>query len=251
MGEKTAVLAGRRIVITRAEGDARKLAARLEALGAVPILAPSIEIQFTDPPELAQALTRISDYDWIVFTSKNGVEAVFRLTDQIRRGAKPRIAAIGPATAGALRRRSVEPDLVPERYVAEAVLEALGEVSGLRILLPRADIARRALAEGLAAKGAWVHEIAAYRTRPKEERDPQERESLEAADAITFTSSSTVRGFVENRPVPGKAKIVCIGPITAATAREYGLEVHAVAEKYTEDGLIAALVEVFEAEKSR
>ncbi|GBD31955.1 hypothetical protein HRbin33_00917 [bacterium HR33] len=246
--ERAAPLAGKRIVITRPDPDAARLAGRLRSLGAVPIVAPSIEIEFTDPPELARALERISEYDWIVFTSKNGVEAVFRLARELeRRENKPRIAAIGPATAQALRRRGVEADLIPERYVAEAVLEALGNVSGLKILLPRANIARRTLVDGLREKGAVVEEIAAYRTRSRKAhraRGP-EAESLDAADAITFTSSSTVRGYVENWPVPPGAKIVCIGPVTARTAAECGLRVDAVAERYTEDGLIAALLDLF------
>ncbi len=240
-------LGGKRIVITRPDPDASRLADRLRSLGAIPVIAPAIEIEFTDPPELARALARISDYDWIVFTSKNGVEAAFRLAREIRRKERPRIAAIGPATAAALRRRGVEPDLIPEQYVAEAVLEALGDVSGLKILLPRADIARRALVDGLKEKGALVEEIAAYRTRSRKSAAATgpETESLDSVDAITFTSSSTVRGFVESRPVPPGAKIVCIGPITAKTAAEYGLRVDAVAEQYTEDGLIAALLALF------
>ncbi len=243
----TTPLAGKRIVITRPDPDASRLADRLRNLGAIPIIAPAIEIEFTDPPELARALARISDYDWVVFTSKNGVEAAFRLAEEIRRKERPRIAAIGPATAAALRRRGVEPDLIPERYVAEAVLEALGDVRGLKILLPRADIARRALVEGLREKGALVEEIAAYRTRSRKPGGATgpETESLNSADAITFTSSSTVRGFLESRPVPPGAKIVCIGPITAKTAGEYGLRVDAVAERYTEEGLIAALLSLF------
>lgn len=235
--QQGAGLMGRRIVVTRPEPDARRLADRLRALGATPILAPSIRIEFTDPPELRDALRQVQRYDWIVFTSKNGVEAVFRLSESI---AGPRVAAIGPATAGALRAHGVEPTVMPEQFVAEAVLEALGDVAGRRLLLPRADIARRALADGLAARGATVHEIAAYRTVAAGTHP-----DLDGVDAVTFTSSSTVRGFLDRGPVPEGAKIICIGPITAATARECGLDVTEVAEEYTEDGLIAALVTVF------
>lgn len=244
-----APLSGRRIVITRPQADAERLAARLRALGAEPIVAPAIEIEFTDPPELDAALARLHEYHWIVFTSRNGVDAVLRRPSgrALKPGTPhptPRIAAIGPATAGALRRHGVEPDLVPDRYVAEAVLEALGDVKGLKVLLPRADIARKALPEGLSARGAEVHEIAAYRTGGAA---PQA--SLGPVDAVTFTSSSTVRGFLENGPVPEGAKVICIGPITAATAQEYGLEVTAVADEYTEDGLVAALVAAFTGQK--
>ena len=141
-----------------------------------------------------------------------------------------------------LRTHGVEPDLVPAEYVAEAILDGLGEVRGLRFLLPRADIAREALVDGLERRGAVVHEIAAYRTR--ELTDP--RADLGPVDAVTFTSSSTVRGFLAGGPVPDGAKVVCIGPITAQTAREHGLQVAVVAEHYTEDGLIAALKAAFD-----
>ena len=214
------------------------MAERLRALGATPVVIPAIRIEFTDPPELDDALAHIAGYDWVIFTSRNGVEAVFRRTRAI---AGPRVAAIGPATAQALRDRGVEPDLMPEEYVAEAVLDALGEVAGRRCLLPRADIAREALAMGLAARGAVVDEIAAYRTRPLAEP----RADLGPVDAVTFTSSSTVRGFLAGGPVPHGARIVCIGPITARTAQECGLSVSAVAQEYTEDGLIAALEAAF------
>jgi len=231
-------LAGRRIVITRPEADATRLADRLRALGAVPIVAPAIRIQFTDPPELDTALANLAGYHWIIFTSRSGVEAVFRRTRSI---AGPKVAAIGPATATTLRARGVEPDLVPAEYLAEAILEALGEVRGLRFLLPRADIAREALVDGLEHRGAVVHEIAAYRTTELSVR----RADLGPVDAVTFSSSSTVRGFLAGGPVPDGAKVVCIGPITAQTAREHGLDVAAVAEHYTEDGLIAALGAAF------
>ncbi len=233
-----AVLECRRIVVTRPEPDAGRLAARLRAAGATPVLAPAIRIAFTDPPELDAALSRIATFDWVVFTSKNGVEAVFRRT---RRLDGPRIAAIGPATAAALAAHGVTVDLVPAEYVAEAVLEALGDVAGRQILLPRADIARRALADGLRARGATVVEIAAYRTHPV----AGERRDLAAVDAVTFTSSSTVRAFLDEGPLPASARVVCIGPITARTARALGVPVSEVADEYTEDGLIAALVAAF------
>lgn len=231
-------LAGRRIVITRPEADALRLADRLRDLGATPIVATAIQIEFTDPPALDRALAAITEYDWVLFTSRSGVEAVFRRTRSI---AGPRVAAIGPPTARALAEHGVRADLVPAAYVAEAILDGLGDVAGLRFLLPRADIARRALADGLRARGGVVDEIAAYRTRSTGARPT----NLGPVDAITFTSSSTVRGFLESGPVPEGAKVVCIGPITAETARRCGLAVSVVAEEYTEDGLIAALHAAF------
>jgi len=232
-------LAGRRILITRPRAQAADLCARLAALGAEPIVFPTIEITpLEDTALLDRAIDQLSTYHWIIFTSRSGVEAVFRRTRSI---AGPKVAAIGPATATTLRARGVEPDLVPAEYLAEAILEALGEVRGLRFLLPRADIAREALVDGLEHRGAVVHEIAAYRTTELSVR----RADLGPVDAVTFTSSSTVRGFLAGGPVPDGAKVVCIGPITAQTAREHGLDVAAVAEHYTEDGLIAALGAAF------
>jgi uroporphyrinogen-III synthase len=224
-----------RIVITRAESDARRLAERLKELGAEPIVLPTITIEFADPAPLDAALEKIRSYHWIIFTSRNGVEAVFRRTSRI---AGPRVAAVGSATAEELRRHGVEPDLVPEEYVAEAILESLGEVKGQRFLLPRADIARPMLPDALRSRGAWVDDLAVYHTRSVLTGRPE----LAGVDAVTFTSSSTVRGFIEGGPVPRGAKVVCIGPVTAKTAREYGLEVSEVADDSTEDGLVAALI---------
>lgn len=237
-GSQEAALRGKRILVTRPEADAEHLATRLAALGATPIVAPAIRIEFTDPPELDTALARLDALDWIVFTSKNGVQAMFRRTNTI---AGPKVAAIGPATAAALRAHGVEPDLIPDEYVAEAIVTALGDVRGLKMLLPRADIARPVLADRLRACGAQVREIAVYRTRTA----GRERPNPDPVDAVTFTSSSTVSGFLEGGPIPRGAKVICIGPITAATAREHGLTVHGVADQYTEDGLITALVAAF------
>ena len=228
-------LRGRRIVITRPEPDAGRLAARLEALGATPIVVPAIRIAFAEPTPLDAALANTGRNQWVIFTSRTGVEAVFCRIDRLE---GPRVAAIGPATAAELGKHGVKPDLVPSEYVAEAILESLGEVRGQRFLLPRADIARRALADGLRERGAIVDEIDTYHTLPA----GGERPPLDGVDAVTFTSSSTVRHFVEAGPVPPGAKVVCIGPITARTARGLGLKVTEVAGEYTEDGLIAALV---------
>ncbi len=231
-------LHNRRIAITRPVEDANRLADRLRACGAIPIIAPAIEIEFTDPPELDAALARVGDFTWVVFTSRNGVEAVFRRTPSI---AGPRIAAIGPATADALRTHGIVPDFIPSSYVAESIVAEIGDVDGHTMLLPRADIARRALADGLRAKGAAVTEVAAYTTRSAREPLPD----LDDLDAVTFTSSSTVRGFLERASVPTSAKVVCIGPITAQTALEAGLTVHRVADEFTEDGLVRALETLF------
>ncbi|MBI4502179.1 MAG: uroporphyrinogen-III synthase [Gemmatimonadetes bacterium] len=230
-----APLTGRRVVITRPEADAASLAKRLQSLGATPIVVPTIRIEYADPAALDAALATIRQYDWIIFTSRHGVEAVFRRTGKID---GPRVAAIGPSTAAELERHGLQPDAVPAEFVAEAILEKLGDVRGKKILLPRADIARRAIADTLRERGAAVDDIAVYHTRPATDARPD----LAGVDAVTFASSSSVKNFLAAGPLPRGARVVCIGPVTAATARECGLEVTEVASDYTEDGLVAALI---------
>jgi uroporphyrinogen-III synthase len=276
-------LAGWRIVVTRPAHQAVELCERLAALGAEPISFPVIAIA---PPEpgaaLDRAIARLNDYQWVIFTSVNGVAcfweryvavasadcdagadetpqvpgtsevpgtwgAIFRTdtppTDALRLPPSCRVAAIGPATAAALQQRGVRVDLTPGEYRAEAILDAIGDVAGQRILLPRADIARPDLALGLAARGAAVDEVVAYRTILA---IPSQAvfESLRAGvDVITFTSSSTVRNFVALTAGMGYGDplIACIGPVTAAAARDLGLRVDVTAEEYTIEGLVEAL----------
>jgi uroporphyrinogen-III synthase len=243
----TSTLAGRRIVITRPAERAASLAGRLRALGAEPIMFPTIRLEPADPAPLDAAIRALSSFHWVILTSRAGVDAFLERLAAC--GLVPadlrerQVAAIGPATAAALRAHGVEPALVPGEFVAEAIVTGIGDVRGKRILLPHADIARAALAVGLRGKGATVVEVAAYRTVASDVPAP----ALDDVDAVTFTSSSTVRHFVEGGADAGDARVVCIGPVTAATARELGLAVHAVAAHYTEDGLIEALEGVFRA----
>lgn len=243
-------LNGRRVVVTRPEGQAEELCDRLRALGAYPILFPVIAIAQpeTDGP-LDRAIARLGDYDWIIFTSVNGVEHFWARLEAV--GAPvgqdaplpAKVAAIGPATAQALRQRRAPVHLMPAEYRAEAILDEIEDVAGQHILLPRADIARPALAEGLRARGAQVEEVPAYHT-VRGSPPPAAFEALRAGvDVITFTSSSTVRNFVALTEGLnyGHPLIACIGPVTATTARELGLKVDVVAEEYTIDGLLKAL----------
>ena len=265
-------LSGKRILVTRPRAQAADLCDRLAALGAEPILFPTIEIApMDDYSALDQAIATLDKYQWIIFTSVNGVAAFWDRVTVVGASLVPalKIASIGPATAQALEKRGVRATFIPEEYVAEAIVEGIGDVRGKWILLPRAEIAREALAEELGRRGAIVHEIAAYRTLPAAP-DPQGLTELRrGVDAITFTSSSTVRNFVallsgstkyidaanyrrmghNGIPMPSlnRAIIACIGPITAQTAREVGLLVDVMArrEAYTTDGLVAVLVEYF------
>jgi uroporphyrinogen-III synthase len=255
-------LQGKRIAVTRAEEQSTGLLARLSALGAATIVCPAIMIA---PPTnfaaLDAAITRLTEYDWLIVTSANGVRALLdRMNALGRRSvelAHLTIGAIGPATADALAERGLHASFVPSAYVAEAILAEIGDLAGKRILLPRADIARATLAVGLRAMGARVDEIAAYRTLP----GPGARElagvlRAKTLDAITFTSSSTVRYLLDGLEQAGidraeactllnATAIVCIGPITAATASEHGLRVDAVAREYTAEGVVDALIDWF------
>jgi uroporphyrinogen III methyltransferase/synthase len=239
-------LFGRRVVVTRSREQASELVEKLSALGAQTIELPVIEIG--DAADGGAGLTRAaaaaSSYDWIAFTSANAVERFFAALEAGGGDARSlaRVAAIGPGTAAALASRGVRADLVPDRYVAEAVVEAFPEGPG-RVLLPRAAVARDALPAGLAGKGWQVDVVEAYRTQlgmPTAEA----LAAAGAADAVTFTSSSTVTNFLE---VAGRERVppvvACIGPVTAATAEAAGLTVSVVAEEHTIDGLVRAVVE--------
>ncbi|MCL7454176.1 MAG: uroporphyrinogen-III C-methyltransferase [Anaerolineae bacterium] len=249
-------LFGQRVLVTRTREQASVLSARLRALGAEAIELPTIRIA---PPadwrELDRAIAALPDYDWIVFTSTNGVAYFWQRLLAAGQDARAlhgiRLATIGPATAAALKGCGLQAEVVPDEYVAEAVAAGLGAVRGQRVLLPRADIARPALAELLREAGAEVIEVSAYRTlQPK--TDPAElRATLARVTVATFTSSSTVRNLATMAREAGldlgqalaQATIACIGPITAGTAREEGLPVHVVADEYTIDGLVEALVQ--------
>jgi uroporphyrinogen III methyltransferase/synthase len=252
-------LAGKRILVTRPRAQAADLCEKLAALGAIPIQFPTIEIApMDDHTALDQAMARLADYQWVIFTSVNGVSAFWQRLEVAQKDSTAldgiRVAAIGPATARSLEKRGIAAQFIPSEYVAEAIIAGIGDVRGQRILLPRADIAREALADGLRQMGATVDEIAAYHTLIAGAQDPATRDiraMLERGqiDAITFTSASAVRGFVQSLisnlqySIPA---VACIGPITAQTVRELGLTVNVTATEYTMDGLAAALVKYFE-----
>ncbi|MBM3127370.1 MAG: uroporphyrinogen-III C-methyltransferase [Chloroflexi bacterium] len=252
-------LFGKRILVTRAREQAGALARQLAELGAEPLEFPTIQIQpLADYAELDAALAQ--KYDWVIFTSVNGVNFVWERLTALGRDARAfahtRIGAIGPATADELARHGVRADFVPREYVAEAIIEQIGDVAGQRVLLPRADSAREALTQGLRARGASVDDVAAYRTVTTDANAPRAQEirariARGEIDAIAFTSSSTVRGFMnaELSIDNSQLTIACIGPVTAQTARDLGLRVDIVAAEYTIAGLIAALVEFYQGEK--
>lgn len=254
-------LMGRCVVITRAPEQAPGLIERLEGVGAEVVTLSAISIEPADDlGPLDAALGELATYDWVLFTSANGVRAFARRLWESGRDwralHRARVGAIGPATARELGAWHVRADFMPHEYVAEGMLAEIGNVAGQRVLLPRTDIARATLAEELRLRGAEVNEVVAYRTVVR----PPEPEALRQAlverrpDAITFTSSSTVRGFVASIAASGLGApgevlrgvaVACIGPVTAATAREHGLVPAVTAEEYTMNGLTDALVGYF------
>ena len=238
-------LFGRRVVVTRAREQASDLVERLHRFGAETIELPAITIDEPDDggEELRECAAWLSrgDFEWVVFTSANAVDRFCALLRDAREFGRTRVAAIGPGTADALRRFGVEPDLVPERFVAESLVDGFPSGKG-KVLLPRAAVARDVLVTGLATKGWAVTAVAAYRTRAVEPSTSALAEAAKA-DAITFTSSSTVTNFVQVAGLDSiPPVVVCIGPVTAATARDAGLTVDVVADEHTIEGVVQAIV---------
>lgn len=240
-------LAGWTVVVTRATTQASTLVAALESLGAAVVAVPVIAVAEASDggAALQAALDDVASYDWLVVTSANGADHVAARLDRVRLvAAATKVAAIGPGTVDALARHDLAVDLVPERFVAEGLLAAFPAVpaGGGRVLLAQAAAARPVLREGLAAAGWSVHAVEAYRTvHPT--LDPALVEQARAADVITFTSASTVRGYVAaTGPDAVPAVVASIGPITSDAARELGLVVDVEADEHTIPGLVAALV---------
>jgi uroporphyrinogen III methyltransferase/synthase len=243
-------LHGRRVVVTRARAQASGLAATLTALGAEVIELPAIRIEpLLDAPAVRDAVADLHAYALVCLTSPNGVRLLFEAMAAQGRDARALanavVAAIGPGTAAALAERGVIADVVPERFVAEALVEALArvEVAQRPVLVARAAEARDVLPEALVERGAKVDVVAIYET-VREDPDPEAVEAAQAADYVTFTSSSTVRNLLDaiGDRFPRDARVVSIGPVTSATARELGLEVHVEAERHDPSGLVEALL---------
>jgi uroporphyrinogen III methyltransferase/synthase len=243
-------LHGRRVVVTRARAQASGLAATLGGLGAEVIELPAIRIEpLTDTAAVRDAVSDLHTYALVCLTSPNGVRLLFDAMAAQNRDARAlanaAVAAIGPGTATALAERGVIADVVPERFVAEALVEALApvDVADRPVLVARAAEARDVLPEALAERGAHVDVVDLYET-VREAPEPEAVEALQRADYVTFTSSSTVRNLLDavGARFPRWARVVSIGPITSQTARELGLEVHVEAERHDVEGLVQALL---------
>lgn len=249
-------LFGKRILITRPRHQALGMARDIIMLGGEPLCLPTVDLVPVADGSRERILEQLPSYEWIIFTSANG--AAFFL-DCLRehnidlRSLRGRLAAIGPATALTLEDRGLQVDLLPEEYRAEALLDELKKhiPAGCRVLLPRAAVARDVLPEGLREYGAVVDVLPVYRAVPagKKERKWAEEQLFNGhVHYLTFTSSSTVRNFIslftpdELSLIGKKARIACIGPVTAAAAREAGLRVDVVAREYTAAGLLTAIL---------
>ena len=234
-------LHGKVVAVTRARAQASGLAARLAALGAEVVETPSIRIE-----PLAADPGDVSRFALVCLTSPNGVRLLFDAIDgDARSFAGLTVAAIGPGTARELAAHGISADVVPPRSVAESLVEALEavDVEGKRVLVARASEARDVLPDALRERGAEVEVLPLYET-VAEPLDEEQRAGLERATHVTFTSSSTVRFFMDAVDGnPPAARVVSIGPVTTATARELGLEVHVEAERHDIDGLVQALLE--------
>ncbi len=249
-------LHGKRVVVTRARAQASGLAATLRDLGAEVVELPAIRIEPTiESDEVRRAVQRIGEYALICVTSPNGAHLLFEAMEKagldaraLGRGTKDgqvRVAAIGPGTARALAERGVIADIVPERFVAEALVETLAgvDIAEKRVLVARAAEARDVLPDALRERGAEVDVVALYET-VREEPAAEAIEAAQNAGYVTFTSSSTVRNLTDalGDRFPSTARIVSIGPVTSGAAREAGLEVDVEAERHDVDGLVAALI---------
>ena len=243
-------LFGQKVVITRDRRQSPLLAEPLEALGAEILFVPVIEIvDAAEASSLARAVRELASYDWLIFTSVNGVrhfvEALDR-SDRDLRDLKGKLCAIGPATRAAIEALHLRVDVMPEEYVAESLVAALAgeELKGKRVLLPRAAVARDLVPDTLRERGAAVDVVEAYRTIIPADAAARAKEALaHKPDWITFTSSSTVTNLlaVAGREALAGIKVASIGPVTSATARAAGLVVDVEAQPHTIEGLVDAL----------
>lgn len=251
-------LKGKRVVVTRPLKKSASLFKLLHEHGAYPILLPVIETKtVSQSTTLDNALRNLKLYDWLVLTSVEGVEAVWERIEALGIEALPKelkIAVIGPKTATALAKKYRKPDFAPKEYVAEAIVPGLGDLSEKKVLLARANIARTTLPRLIRMQGGKVDDLIAYHTLPADPPSSSLTALKEGVDMIAFTSPSTIIFFNEIvqklglkiAALPGRPTFAYIGPITAAKAKNMGLPVDVVAEDYTAEGLVEAIVSHYE-----
>ena len=252
-------LFGKRVLVTRSRAQASSLCRALLQEGAEPIEVPAIEISpLSEDGAIDSAIGALKEYQWVVFTSANGVDIFFHRMKTLGLDARAlggaKVASIGPATAEALDRRGITADFVPEAYLSEAIVEGMGHLGleGARVLLPRAQIGNPELARGLEGLGARVDQLPLYSTELPQSSRKRAIEALGsgAIEVATFTSSSTVSNLVGllegDIRLLDNVTVACIGPVTAKTARELGLRVDLVASLHTVEGLVSALKDYFD-----
>ena len=246
-------LSGQRVVVTRATAQSGTIVRELAELGAEVLEMPATRVEPLDPAPLRRAVGRLAEYQWLMFTSQNAVRLVWDALREAGRDARAlaglRLCAVGPATADALAQHGIVPDVTPERFVAEGILEAMrgrGDVHAARVLYAAAEGARDVLPAGLRAMGAEVDVLALYRSVPDGEGADELRAALEEGrvDAVTFTSASAVRGLVDavGADAARRAPGVSIGPVTSEAARAAGIAVAGEADEATIPALVAAVV---------
>lgn len=244
-------LRGKRVVVTRPEHQSDKILLELRLLGAIPIHLPVIKVvPCGDVDEINKAIEELGSFDWVVFTSANGVRFFLeevKVQGSVETLVGCQIAAVGSATSEVLENLLRKPDAVPSEFVSDEIVNALGDVLGKRILLANAKQARKALPEALIAKGARVTNLVLYDVENNLEPELKRMvEEVQTPDFLTFTSSSSVRGFNDLMNRSGKdwlltVPAVCIGPVTAKTLESLGVVPYRVAKIYTVEGIIEAL----------
>lgn len=247
----------RRVLVTRPAGQQEGLLAELTEHEIEGVAVPSVSIARANPGAMRRVVADLDGVDWLVITSANGARALTDALDGTGLPASLRVAAVGPATAGALQAAGLQVDAMPGTYLTVAIADVLGPVDGKRIVLARADSANRRLRDTLVERGAIVREVVAYRTivGPPGSRDLLRRALDEGFHAVLFTSGSTVRGLLELAAPDLRQRLtslpaICIGPVTAESARRAGFPVAAIATEHTAAGLARAVADYFSEETS-
>lgn len=253
-------LYGKTVLVTRGKEQAHVFSDKLKQVGARPVEIPLISVSaVTETKEIEECVRDLSRYDWLVFTSANGVRFFFSFVRDT--APLPNVAVVGKKTAIALEKRGITPSVVPDEFVAEGLIEAIKPLVKPtdRVLLVKGNLARPTLKEALVQLGADVTDLVVYETKMNESGKEQLLDLLKkrALDVVTFTSSSTVESFmnmldgIEWRPLLAHCVIACIGPITKQTAEQFGLRVHICPEQYTIDDMIKAMETFFQMEGNK
>jgi uroporphyrinogen III methyltransferase/synthase len=247
-------LEGKRILITRPPDGAGEMAEYIKKEGGEPVIIPAIELKRIRSPEIEKTIKNLKKYDWLIFTSANAVEFFFEILLEnkidLRRLSHLKIGVIGEKTAESLQKKGIFPDLLPERFVAESIVEEFKkiQIKGKKILIPRAEVAREVLPEQLKNMGAKVHVLPIYRTvKPRGLQKRIYEELKKGVDMVVFTSSSTVKNFMEIKGIKKFLNIpfAVIGPVTAETLTKYGFKPSVMPEKYTAKSLVKEISKFF------